>query len=125
MRNPEREFDAYAIVRGIAEGLLPLSPISELAKCYTEDMKTSHDDHGLMHGPDERPIALTPYYVFPKQGYPDWPGTQTCWGEESALAECAKEEPIFGTMLAKVDGYLVEFKDNCFIGAGQDDEVRI
>lgn len=34
MRDLDREFDAYAILMDVAEGLLPLSPLSELAKCY-------------------------------------------------------------------------------------------
>ena len=37
MRDLDREFDAYAILMDVAEGLLPLSPLSELAKCYNEE----------------------------------------------------------------------------------------
>ena len=44
MRNLDREFEIYARLVSLGEKLLPLSPLSELAKCYEDEVDSEEED---------------------------------------------------------------------------------
>ena len=39
MRNLDKEFDLYARLVVLAENLMPMSPLSELARCYEDEVR--------------------------------------------------------------------------------------
>ena len=43
MRNLDKEFDLYARLVVLAENLIPMSPLSELAKCYEDEVESTQE----------------------------------------------------------------------------------
>ena len=43
MRNLDKEFQVYEKLIKLGEGLLPLSPLSELARCYEDVVESTEE----------------------------------------------------------------------------------